>query len=482
MSKNIQLGLHRISRRGFLSATGVSTAGLALAGNTLTAADSPATATPKKKPATVRLAFLYPSTQSLKEEGYYSWPGSGFDAEGHQKQYTQKIKIMAKKLGINLILDENHGHYSYRNIDTLINRIGRQKPDGLLLIPFKKSEVASMERIINETKIPTVAMATIGVLLMNHIHAVQQFPNTYLISSLDNFQAIEEGLNMIKTLAWMKQARLLSVAGNETGQYAEKKLGTQIHVVPMQRLAEEYQRTPTDTRVRDLARTYLTDAKQCREPSENDVLEAARTYVACKQLMEKQKADAVMINCLEGIQKKDFPPPCMGYMSLRDEGIVAGCQNDLDATLTMMLVQQLFNRPGFQQNAACDTQKNIYFGAHCTCPSKLHGPDSPAAPYILRNHAEAAVGTVPQVLWPQGQEITMAHYLAGEEPQMLIYSGKVIECYDTPPAGGCRTNVAIQINEVKACQVKGMHQTIFAGNYTKQLRSFCHLTGIPVSA
>ncbi len=35
-------------------------------------------------------------------------------------------------------------------------------------------------------------------------------------------------------------------------------------------------------------------------------------------------------------------------MSLRDEGIAAGCQADLSATLSLMLVQQLFGKPGFQ--------------------------------------------------------------------------------------------------------------------------------------
>jgi len=35
------------------------------------------------------------------------------------------------------------------------------------------------------------------------------------------------------------------------------------------------------------------------------------------------------------------------------------------------------------------------------------------------------------------------------------------------------------INEVDdVCDVKGMHQIIFYGNYTKQLRAFCQLHGI----
>jgi len=37
----------------------------------------------------------------------------------------------------------------------------------------------------------------------------------------------------------------------------------------------------------------------------------------------------------------------------------------------------------------------------------------------------------------------------------------------------------ITINEVKdVCDVKGMHQAIFYGDYGKQLRDFCQLLGI----
>jgi hypothetical protein len=48
---------------------------------------------------------------------------------------------------------------------------------------------------------------------------------------------------------------------------------------------------------------------------------------------------------------------------------------------------------------------------------------SPAEPVILRTHAEAGWGCVPQVLFPQGQDVTMALYLSGQTPQMLIYGG-----------------------------------------------------------
>ncbi|GAI25005.1 unnamed protein product, partial [marine sediment metagenome] len=76
---------------------------------------------------------------------------------------------------------------------------------------------------------------------------------------------------------------------------------------------------------------------------------------------------------------------------------------------------------------------------------------------------------------------TMAQYLSGKTPQMYLYSGQVVGCPDIPRTGGCRTNVEMTINEVDdVCDVKGMHQIIFYGDYARELRIFCQLYGIKV--
>ena len=186
-----------------------------------------------------------------------------------------------------------------------------------------------------------------------------------------------------------------------------------------------------------------------------------------------------MMDCLPGLgQPRKHVPPCMAFMTLRDQGIPAGCQSDLNPTLTMMLVQELFGKPGFQQNAAMQTEDNHFVGAHCTSPSRMNGTDAAAEPYILRSHAEAGWGCVPQVLFPAGQAVTMALYHADPTPSMSIYGGEVVRCYPKAP-GGCRTNVEIAFPEVDdVCKIPGMHQIVFYGDHARRLRTFCQLYGI----
>ncbi len=481
MARSDQGDLRPMPRRCFLASVGVAGAGLAAAARLPSLAvwaddlGRPARSTP-----TVRGAFLYPSTESLRQEGYYSWPGSGFDAEGHHQAYARGVGEIAQRLGMSITMNAEPLRDA-AGVTRFINQIKAHPPDGLLLIPLKKSEWDPVVRIVRETAIPTVVFVTMGVLLNPNINELHREPGVYLICSLDDLAAVEYGMRMIKTKRWMRESRIVSLAGGATGTRTIEHLGTEIRALPRQRFREEYQRAKATPEVRALARAYTDGAQRVVEPSEADVIEAARAYVACKRILEAEDGDAITMDCLGGIRAGAFPPPCMAFMSLRDEGIAAGCQNELNPTLTMMLLQQLFDKPGFQQNASAQTEGNHYYGAHCTCASRLNGTGSRGEPYSLRSHAESGVGAVPQVTWRTGQEVTMAQYLGGTPPQMIVYSGQVVRCYDTPPAGGCRTNVELTINEVTdACDVKGMHQVIIYGNHARQLRAFCQLYGIGV--
>ncbi|MFH1741918.1 MAG: hypothetical protein ABIH23_23185 [bacterium] len=470
-----------MDRRNFIITLGTTASGIALSGKDLFAATAAGQTTGRKKgPALVRGAFVYPPSESLKKVGYYSWPGSGFDAEGRQRQYMTRIKEIEEKLGMRISMDETPLDEE-ASVTRFISEVKQSQPDGLLLIPLKKGHWVHVIRIIEETQIPAVVLATLGILLVDHINQLHEKPGVYLINSLDNLDAVEDGMKMIKTARWMKDSRIVNIVGSEESETRVPNIGTEVRTIPGSRFVEIYQSMKSSDEVKSLAKKYLREAKKVVEPSKSDVHEAAKTYFVLKQILEAEKGDAVMMDCLPGLSRPHkHVPPCMGFMSLRDEGIAAGCQADLNPTLTMMLIQELFDRPAFQQNASMDTEKNHYFGAHCTCPSKLFGTSEPSEPYILRNHAEAGWGCVPRVLWRPGEEVTMALYIS-KEHEMLLYTGTVISSPDCPPAGGCRTNVEMTINEVDdVCTVKGMHQCIFYGNYAKQLKEFCQLYGITV--
>jgi hypothetical protein len=475
-------------RRGFLGLVGATAGAAALHYSSVVAADGGSgSAAGVGEQATVRVAFLYPPSETLRRPGgWWSWPGNDFDAEGRQKQYTGRLREIEQELGIRLVVEETPLDSDSR-LGKFIASVKQSGPDGLLLIPFHNPTFRQMNRIVEEVAakpasdgkaepgIPTLIFSTLGV----HHGSVKGYERAGLcfIQTLDDLEAVEYGLRMIHTAWLMRNSRIISIAGSaEPSEATVPGLGTKVRRLPLARFVDQVKATPVTEAVKQLAQSYRENAQAVLEPAEPEILTAAKVHFACKRLLETEKGDAIMIDCL---RRGEFMP-CMSFMTLRDGGIPAGCENDLSATLTLMLVQHLFDRPAFQANPCYDTERNHFFASHCTSASKLFGPTGPQEPYLLRNYAHTNDPTcVPQVLWREGEDVTMAHYLPGEPAQMLVYTGRVFKSYEMPPVGGCRTNVAFTVNEQEnVCDVKGHHNVVFYGNYGRELRRFAQLYGI----
>lgn len=465
-------------RRDFLGAVGLAAGGAALQWTAM-AADEPGDgpAVPKdQQKATVRVAFIYTPSEGLRGK-WWSWPGNDFDAEARQKLYTARLKEIETRLGIRLVLGEKP-IYQKRDLEAFCAEVKASRPDALMLIPMHHPTFALVDRIIEAVgeTVPTVIFSCLG----SKHGPVKQYrrPGVHLIQSLDNFPAMEYALRMIHTRRVMRQSRVLSVAGSQRKQTRVPFWGTEVRVVPIQQFVDEVGRTPITDEVKRLARRFVAQAKQKLEPSDASILTAARVHFAIRRMLQVEQSDAITMDCL----RRGEYQPCMSFMTLRDEGIAAGCENDLYPTLTLMLLSQLFDRPGFQHNPAFETEANHYFASHCTSATKLSGREGPRAEHLLRSFAHTNDPTcVPQILWPAGQPVTMARLLPGKEPGVTVYTGEVVKSYAMPPVGGCRTNVQITINELDdACDVEGHHNVLILGDFGRRLRQFARLYGIGV--
>ncbi len=492
-------------RRDFVKIMGVSVASASLQAAGLVGGEGPVgAADAPREVTTIRGVFLYPPTKELEQQGYYSWPGSDFDAEGRQQQYLTRLRAIEKSLGIQIDIDEKPLNTT-ADVDQFIAQAKSTRPHGLLLIPLKKSpHWEHTVRIVEETKIPSVILATLGVLQGSHVRQVIDRPGVYMINSPDNLDAVESGLRMIRTGVWLRNARIINIDGQEVAETVVPFLGTKVRKIPHQRFYDLFAHAQVDNQVKNLAEQFTGKAVKIVHPTSDDIREAAKTYFVLKQILAEEQGNALMMNCLPGLAAPHkHVPPCMGFMALMDEGIAMGCESDLDGTLTMMLLQELCGQPGFLHNSALDTEKNYYWGAHCTSPSRMQGVSEQGEPYELMSHCESGWGTVPRVLFTKGQEVTLTRLLswppqpisaptmearavrAGvpvpEKPQLLLYSGTVMGCPSIPPAGGCRTNVEIEVRELdRATDLIGNHMVMVYGDHVTQLRRFCQLHDIQV--
>ena len=115
--------------------------------------------------------------------------------------------------------------------------------------------------------------------------------------------------------------------------------------------------------------------------------------------------------------------PCLGFSRLNDRGIPAACDGDMDCVLTMLMFQHACNQPGFLGNAAAWTRPRTRFTSPTARPRlRMEGPDGPAAPYLLRRHAEVRGGAVPEVHYRIGQNLTFTKLVHLDT--LLVFTGQ----------------------------------------------------------
>ncbi len=210
-------------------------------------------------------------------------------------------------------------------------------------------------------------------------------PGFHLTSSVD-MGDVRPGLELVKA-ANLKQSTLLVVGPNKyQGTTFEGDVfgpvGTKLKFIRGEEYVECYKGVPVDDGVRRVADETIRRARDVKEITRDDVLHAARHYFASSCPLAEHGADGLTTVCLNLCGQ--VGTPCIGFMRLMDERVVAGCEGDIGSAMTMMRVHNLLGRPGFMADPLVDTPQNLFANAHCNCPTRLDGFDQPPAEYILQ--------------------------------------------------------------------------------------------------
>ncbi|MCC6486685.1 MAG: hypothetical protein IT364_04230 [Candidatus Hydrogenedentes bacterium] len=236
---------------------------------------------------------------------------------------------------------------------------------------------------------------------------------------------------------------------------------------------------------------WLSQAREIREPSREEIVKSCQTYLAMKKIMIENKAQAVTVKCLGGIPIQTLGYPCLGFSKLLDEGVVGACEADMDSTLTMLMFLYAFGLPGFITDPLIDTSRNAVIHAHCVAPTKMRGPDAKRLPFSIRNHRDDNKGASLEVFMDEdlGQKVTWAK-LANLET-MLVASGTITEICDFEDRG-CRTQLVAEVEDARALfqnwgggvlpndMMALLHRVLFYGDHTENVKDLAHLMGMKV--
>jgi len=263
-----------------------------------------------------------------------------------------------------------------------------------------------------------------------------------------DYNELERALRLLRVIPMMQQSRILlfpPARGTKAAQSADeikKRLGADVVGVEEKAFGEMIDAAEASA-VREETERWTKEAKEILEPTADDIAKAGRISVALQNLIEREQAQGLAIGTCMGWLPKGFP--CLGFARLRDVGIPAACEGDMDSLLTMLLFQYAIDRAGFQGNATFDTSRNVLWTAHCTAPLKLDGVASKPAPYLLRGHSEVGgSGCVPEVLYTVGRTVTRTKLVNLET--LLASTGKIVEV-PSKSIRACRTQIVTEVRD-----------------------------------
>lgn len=290
-----------------------------------------------------------------------------------------------------------------------------------------------------------------------------------------SFQLIINQLKAIATLSMMKCKRIgvigepsnWLVASNVDYEKARERWGVEYVDIPLCK-AETYYKETNEEESSLIAQTFLNNSQACIEPSLKEICKAAKLYLAIKRIVQEEKLDALTIQCFSLISSLGTTG-CLALSLLNDDGIIAGCEGDLQTIFTMLLVKQATGKDTFMANPAhIDIENNEIIFAHCTIGLKQ------TTNYIIRSHFESLSGVAVQGLLPEG-DITIVKIGGKNLDKSCVLEGRIIE--NQNDSRKCRTQIRIALDS-KTSSVSyflnesiGNHHVILQGHHAELLKT-----------
>ncbi len=217
-----------------------------------------------------------------------------------------------------------------------------------------------------------------------------------------------------------------------------------------------------------VVQTMVKRAKAVKEPSYADMVEAAKAYLAIKKICQEERLDAMTIRCFD-IVKACGTTSCLALALLNDEGIVAGCEGDMQSLLTMLLAQRICHEPAFMANPSILTDTTSLL-AHCTIPLSFCDAT------VVRSHFESGIGVAIQGELPQ-TDYTLLKWGGEKLDRYFVIEAKAIEAPYSDHF--CRTQITLNVN-LKPYLLQhsiGNHHIIIRGRHADEIRRFMEAIG-----
>jgi L-fucose isomerase-like protein len=193
---------------------------------------------------------------------------------------------------------------------------------------------------------------------------------------------------------------------------------------------------------------------------------ANRIYGALRSIVDQYHLQGLTIRCFD-LLTAVHNTGCIALARLNAKGIVAGCEGDVPAMLSMMIVQSLLGVSGFQANpASINPETGEMLFAHCTIPFNM------VERYELDTHFESGIGVGIRGYMKEGP-VTIFK-VSGDLSRCFIAEGELVRSQAKPDL--CRTQQVIQLadkhqTEYFLTRPIGNHHIILPGHHKELLEN-----------
>jgi hypothetical protein len=316
----------------------------------------------------------------------------------------------------------------------------------------------------------------------------QQGKKVILLPSSD-WKELDRAVGLLRVPAWLRQTRIIAwgatqgTAAARSAEQIKQRLGAEVIPVRNERVHEMMNAIDLKAAEAEAEEYWLSKAKAIVEPKRAEIIESARLFLAVKELMIQERAQAITSSHCMG-----DPRGCLTFSKLNDLGFVGACEGDMDSTLTMLLFAYAFRIPGFITDPVIDKAKNAMVHFHCTSATKMDGPNGPRLPFTIRTQTDSKGGVALQVENRVGQPVTCAKLVNLDS--LLLTPGKIIETSTSPMA--CRTQFAQSVpdarslflnwgrNVIQGDTMTLLHRVVFYGDHLEAMRDLGDLMGIKI--
>jgi len=247
------------------------------------------------------------------------------------------------------------------------------------------------------------------------------------------------------------------ISSGADASVVKDRLGVELVSIPMDELLQTIASTPKgavdETSPSEIIRKALPDAQ--------------RIYVALRMLVRKYGLQGFTLRCFDLLMTVRNTG-CLALAKLNAEGVVASCEGDVPAMLSMKIVQSLLGVSGFQANpSTINPEIGDMLFAHCTIPLNM------VERYELDTHYESGIGVGIRGYMKEGP-VTIFK-VSGDLGRSFIAEGQLLR--NQSKSDLCRTQQVIQLADKSQTSYFltnpiGNHHIIVPGHHKALLEQF----------